>query len=728
MRRSIVSVSSRPPKIEATPLRDAPAARGVWLAALALVLAGVAAYHNSFSGPFVFDDRAAIVDNPSIRRLGALADVLAPARQGGLTVAGRPLVNLSLAVNFAISGTETWSYHGFNLLVHLAAGLALFGIVRRTLHACDVLPGGLGRRDSTLIALSAAGLWMLHPLQTESVTYVVQRAESLAGLMVLLMLYAFVRGVGLASSGAEPARRGWWVASVGACVGAMASKEVAVSAPLLVLLYDRTFVSGGFGAAWRARRGYYMALGGSWLLLAVLVFGTGNRGGTAGFGAAMSPWAYALTQCRAIVHYVRLSFWPEPLVFDYGIATVRDLGAVLPQVLGVLTLVGATLWALWRRPVAGYLGAWFLALLAPSSSFVPVVTQTMAEHRMYLALAAPVVALVVASLRIGRGVIWGWGVVALACAVATSARNTAYRSEIALWADTAAKIPANARAHNNLGEARFRAGEVEAAIASYRRALALQPRYPETHYNLGVALAARGELAAAIQHYEAALHIDPDYPEALNNLGNALVAAGRVGEALPRYEEAIARKPAFAEAQNNLGNALLQLGRAREALPRFEAALQLKPDYAEAIYNLGNAYAALGDMPRALQCYRTAIALRPGYAEAHVNAGNAALALARPDEAVAYYQHAIAARPELPDAHANLGSVLLDLGRWADAVPEFETVLRLAPARVEAHRALGFALAKLGRTTDAVAHYEHYLRAAPGDREAQAELAALQKR
>ncbi len=718
--------ASRPSSQPETIVSPAPrVGRAVGLAGLALVLAGVAAYHNSFSTPFVFDDLAAIVDNPSIRRLGALGEVLAPARQGGLTVAGRPLVNLSFALNYAISGTQVWSYHVFNLAIHLAAGLALFGLVRRTLEGRGRGPARESfspRPGATAPALAAAALWTLHPLQTESVTYVVQRAESLAGLLVLLTLYAFVRG-------ATVARGGWLVASVAACAGAMASKEVAVAAPLLVLLYDRTFVSGTFGAAWRARRGYYLALAATWLLLLVLVLGTGGRGGTAGFGTAISPWSYALTQCRAIVHYLRLCLWPEPLVFDYGIATVRTAGEVGWQALGVLGLVGGTLWALWRRPVAGFFGAWFLALLAPSSSFVPVVTQTMAEHRMYLPLAAVVVAVVaVSSVRLGRGAQLGWGLAALACLFATAARNTAYRSALALWADTAEKFPTNARAHNNLGEARFRAGQNADAIASYRRALELQPRYPETHYNLGVALAARGELPAAIAHYETALRIDPDYPQALNNLGNALVAAGRVADALPRYEEALARQPAFAEAHNNLGNALLQLGRAREALPHFETARRLRPDYAEASYNCGNTCAALGDMPRALECYRAALALKPDYAEAHVNAGNALLALARPAEAVAHYEHAIALRPDLSDAHANLGSVLLDLERWAEAVPQFETVLRLDPGAAPAHRALGFALAKLGRTADAIAHYEQYLRAAPGDTEARAELATLRGR
>ncbi|HEY8995225.1 MAG TPA: hypothetical protein VIM71_11225, partial [Lacunisphaera sp.] len=250
-----------------------------WIAGLSLVVGLV--YANSFTGPFVFDDLPAIADNPSIRRLRPLGAVLAPDLDGGVTVSGRPLVNFSLAVNYALGGKGVASYHATNLLIHMLAGLVLLGVVRRTL-----------RRSSSVVLRENAGsvggftalLWLLHPLQTESVTYIVQRAEALMGLCYLLSLYGFIR----ATEATRPGR--WFALSVMACLLGMACKEVMVSAPLMILLYDRTFVAGTFRAAWQHRWRYYLALAATWLVLAWLVAGTTGRGGTAGFGTTVGSW------------------------------------------------------------------------------------------------------------------------------------------------------------------------------------------------------------------------------------------------------------------------------------------------------------------------------------------------------------------------------------------------------------------------------------------------------
>ncbi len=689
-----------------------------WLGTL-LVAAVAAAWANSFSGPFVFDDLPAIAENTSIRRLWPLSEVLFPAQAGGITTSGRPLLNLTFALNYRVSGPAVWSYHAANLAIHAAATLLLFGFVRRTLRV-PVLAGRFGER-STAIAAVVAAIWGLHPLQTESVTYVVQRAESLAGMFVLLVLYAFARA---AEAGPRAGR--WSAVAVAACALGMATKEIVAVAPLLALLWDRAFAAGGWREAWRRRGAVHLGLAAAWVLLAGLVAAAGGRGGTAGFGAGITPWTYALTQCRALAAYAGLAVWPHPLVFDYGLGTERHLGAVLPQALAVCALLGAAAWALVRRPALGFVGAWCFGLLAPSSSFVPIVTQTMAEHRLYLPLAAPVALAVCGCSLVGRrGLLLGGAAAAVALALATAARNRDYRSELALWADTAAKLPGNARAHNNLGQARFRAGEIDAAVASYRRALALQPDYPETHYNLGVAHARQDRIDEAIASYGRALAVQPDYPEALNNLGNALARAGRPADALARYAEAVRRRPGFAEAHNNLGNALAQLDRAAEAEPHFRRALALRPDYAEAHYNWGNALAAGGRMAEALARYEAAVKLNPGYAEAQVNAGNALLALGRPAEAVAAYTRAAALAPDLPDAPFNLASALLELGRWGDAVPALERALALRADFPAARRALGYALARLGRTAEALRHYEAYLRAVPDDADVRAEVLRL---
>jgi hypothetical protein len=434
------------------------------LAALLIVSAGLATYSNSFQGPLIFDDAESIAQNPTIRHLWPVGPVLSPPAGG--TVAGRPLLNLTLAINYAIGGSDVRGYHTINLALHLLAALVLMGVVRRTLQS----PTLCSRYGAAALPLAAAAglLWVLHPLQTESVTYLVQRTESLAGLFYLLTLYAVIRG---ARPGAVHPRI-WNVLAVAACLLGAASKEVVVTAPLVVLAYDRTFLTGSFREAWRRRRRLYLALACTWPLLALLILRNylllngGWHPSSSGFDTGINPWQYALTQAWAITHYLRLTFWPSPLILDYGAWLARGPREVWPAALLVGLLLAGTAVAMWRRPALGFLGVWFFACLAPTSSLMPIARQTIAEHRMYLALAAPVTLVTVAAWtlccrlwpiagdgaapgirRLARlSVLLPLALAAALLATATYQRNHDYRSALSLWQDTSRKRPDNPRA------------------------------------------------------------------------------------------------------------------------------------------------------------------------------------------------------------------------------------------------------------------------------------------
>jgi Tfp pilus assembly protein PilF len=593
----------------------------VLLAGGILVLAVLAAYSGSFAAPFVFDDVPSIAENPTIRHLWPLRPVLHPPSANGMTVGGRPLLNFSLALNYAISGAEVWSYHALNLLIHLLAGLTLFGIVRRTLagpvgaQACCAHLQGRSKPaplQMNALALAIALLWTLHPLQTESVTYVVQRAESLMGLFYLLTLYCFVRG----ATATRPAV--WMACSFLACLAGMATKEVMVSAPVLVLLYDRTFLAGSFRGAWRQRGRWHLGLAATWLLLAWLVVGNAGRGGTTGFRGGMAWPDYALTQCAAIPHYLRLAFWPHPLVFDYGEAVVR--GAVTPYVLLLVLLLGATVFALWRRPALGFLGAWFFLILAPTSSVVPVATQIMAEHRIYLPLAAVIALAIVGGYALaGSRSLLVWLAAAVGLGWLTARRNVDYRSELTLWRSTVAAYPDNPRAHSNLGLALFESGQLSEAIAQYDAALRLAPDSAEIHNNLGNVLFLTGQPEAAMAEFGEALRLDPGFAKAHYNRGTLLVQLGRLPDAVTEYEAALRSNPDYADAHNNLGNVMFQLGLLPEAIAHYEWALRLEPESAEAHNNLGSALLQSGRIDKAARQFAEALRLRPDYAKARAN-------------------------------------------------------------------------------------------------------------
>jgi tetratricopeptide (TPR) repeat protein len=594
-----------------------------------IVVAALAAYHNSFQGPFVFDDRGSIVENPVIRHLWPLSRALT-AYEPFMTVDGRPVVSFSLAINFAIDGLHVWGYHAFNLGIHLLAALTLYGIVRRTL----LRPSLRQRFGSAALPLAVviAVLWVVHPLQTESVTYVVQRTESMMGLFYLLTLYCAIRG---AESGSPTV---WYLLSITSCLLGMATKEVMVSAPLMVLLYDRTFLAGSFPEAWRRRWRLYLGLAATWTLLGCLVAISGNRGGSAGIGTGMAWQAYALTQFRAIAHYLRLTVWPHPLVFDHGNEVANGLGEILPSALVVVALLIGTCFAVRRWPSIGFLGIWFFAILAPTSSVLPVASQTIAEHRMYLPLAAVVSAVVVGAFEIGKrllhrllGTVLGYvasGLVVLLFTFLTVQRNQVYHSAVRLWQETVQRAPGNPRAHCLLGNALFQAGKVQDAIEQYERALSLQRDYADAHNDLGMALIEQGRLQEAISQYEQALQVGPD-AGVHNNMGVALMRLGRLQEAVSQYQQALQLRPDYAEAHNNLGIALVRLGKVQEAMVHWQRALEIMPDCAEAHNNMGNALLDLGDVQKAIEHYEQALRINPDYAQAQRNLARARDALAR---------------------------------------------------------------------------------------------------
>ena len=697
------------------PLADSKAK--VRIAAGILIAAGFAAYANTLRVPFFFDDPIAILENPSIRNLALFGEVLSPPNNGS-GVTGRPIVNLSLAINYAFGGTNPAGYHVANILLHALGALALFGIVRRTL----LLPSLHDRFSvaSLPVAFLSAGLWLLHPLQTESVTCVIQRTELLVGLFYLLTLYGFVRAT-------ESTSLIWPAVSVAACFLGMASKEVMVSAPLMVLLYDRAFVAGSFTEAWRRRRVLYAGLTASWLMLAYLVISTGGtRGEAAGFGVGITWWSYALKQCEAIILYLKLTVWPNPLVVFYGIDVVTDPTQVWPQALLLVALVGATLWAAWRKPMLGFVGLWFFAILAPSSSVVPLATQTVSEHRMYLPLAAPIViGLVALYVGAGRRGLAVAGVATLALGLVSHARNTDYRSELAIWTDTVAKVPRNVRAHVILGATHSAAGNTAAALAAVQTALRLDPNSPEALNNFATLAIDAGRPAEALEPCRRAIRLKPKFALAHNNLGVALLRTGQVAEGAAHLRTALALKPDFAKAHCNLASALLELGDAAKAIEHAERALQLQPDFPLALFHLSSAFLQKKQPDRAIAALEAAVRLQPDYAEAHSNLGGLLYQAGDPARALPHFEAAVRSKPAYVDARSNLGSALFQTGRLDEAVTHYRAALQLRPDHAETHFNLALALTRLGRNAEAIVEHEAVLRLNPNDARARGEHARL---
>ena len=578
-----------------------PSARSrlpVALAALALAAAGTWAYSTSFGGVFVCDDGPAIVDNPNIKALLPLGRAMTAPSEA--TVSGRPIPSLTLALNYTLAPPEArdvlappaaglgpdsaalfhrnlWGYHFMNLVIHLAAGLTLFGVMRRT-FAARMEAGDRGRTQgkgaaqpgsesgvqgifgglraslasaATPLAFSIALIWIVHPLQTQSVTYIVQRVESLMGLFYLLTLYCAIRA-------ARPGlRRTWWaVGSIAACALGMGSKEVMVTAPLMVVLWYTTF-----RVNWRRRHLLYAGLASTWLVLVALV-ASETRSRSVGFHLGWTAWSYLMTQAGVLVHYLRLSFVPVPLVFDYGWPKAQSLAEVAPEATLLVILLALTTVGLVRRWPIALAGAWFFAILAPTSSVLPITTEIASEHRMYLPVAAIItlavlgahqtarhlIPRVLASENVRRRVALTAGIILVATVAAafsemTRARNRDYWSDEGLWFDTVQKRPMNAHARagyavNLVAQERWAEAETQ-----LRLAVQLDPSHEHAHMNLGSALCALGRVDEGIGHLERARALAPGLPETYGLLGEAYASKGNMALALQHFSRAIQLLP-----------------------------------------------------------------------------------------------------------------------------------------------------------------------------------------
>lgn len=535
-----------------------------WLALIAIAVAGYFAYGNGFEGVFLFDDHVDIDGNAAIRDLSSPWRVIREQGQSG--VSGRPLVALSYAVNYELHELRLWGWHATNLAIHVLAAFALFGVVRRGLKLSSHFERL--RSSATSVAFATALVWVVHPLTTGSVMYLGQRVESLMGMLFLVAFYCALRG--FTAVRAWP----WYVASVLATMASAACKEVAVALPVLVLLFDWLFVRGAPKEVWRVRKGFYASLFATWLWIGLLVWTAQGRSESVGFEYDhVGVWAYLKTQAWAVTRYLRLSLWPSPLIFDYGKRPITEVAQWLPNGLFLIALLAGTLVGFIKRQPLAFLGAWWFVILAPTSSFLPIVTELIVEHRAYLPLAA-VALLVVLGLhalcaRLGAAIALIPVAIALAIGLAllTRVRNLDYRDEMAMWADVVEKLPSNDRAHTSYANNWIfvRQREEQLAQQASAQGLAAQAR---AHSE-----AARKALERAGEHFAKAAQLAPEDPDWHTNLGAYYLDTGRVAEAIRELELARAGRPTFGTTLQSLGEAYARTNEIDKAIEAFEAAL-----------------------------------------------------------------------------------------------------------------------------------------------------------
>jgi tetratricopeptide (TPR) repeat protein len=692
------------------------------LCALVLICAGAVAYANSLSGPFIVDDAVTIIDNPHIRQLWPLSGTLVTDQES--TVAGRPLVNLSFAINYAMGGLHVGGYHLVNIVLHVLCALLLFGVVRRTLA---LPPLHLAERSPS-IALATALLWLVHPLNTEAVDYVTQRTELMMGACYLLALYASIRARDAARTGnvsgkgehapSRPrpgasvpslsrAASGWLVLAVVACGLGMACKESMVTAPVMIWLYDRTFHDETRQTRWP----FHAGLIATWLLLAGLSW-SGPRIHSAGWSAGVSVWTYLLNQAVMIVRYLRLTLWPADLVLGYGYPRPLALGDVLPYAVFVGALLGLTIASLRTAPRLGFLGAWFFVTLAPTSSVVPIATEVGAERRMYLPLMALILLVVLAidwltrhlptlsrgATRPGPGAaappgapsgrlesaVWLVIIATLAtgCGLATRSRNREYQSGLTMAQTVLARWPTG-YAHLLLASELSSAGDHQAALGHLREAVLDVPR---AQYALGAELLQAGQWDAALDHLQTFVRQEPlmfEVVSARNQIGRILMRRRDFEGAAEQFRLVLRMRPTFSEAHGHLADALVGAQQFPEAINEYQQYLIDHPRDTEALRNLGVALEKTGRSTEAIAALRQALSIDPADAAAARDAAIVEFNHENYPGTVAFARQALQTNPSDAVAHDLLGLSLGFQSHFDEAVPEFERAVKLAPTNLE---------------------------------------------
>ncbi len=583
--------------------------------ALVYVLLTFLTYSNTFQSSFHLDDRPSIVYNFNIRNITNLRQIwdFWPTRF---------VTYLSFALNYLFGQLNPFGYHLVNLIVHLTCGFLVWWLVLLVFSA-PILKEERFTKPAPIIAFFTGLIFLIHPVQTQAVTYIVQRATSLAGMFCLASLCLYLRWR-LSPPGRTT--KICYTASLVTGLLAIFSKESAIILPFL-LLFSETFLFPS------ERKSAKKSLAPFLVLVLVIPFTMAVTGSVSFKEMRRScegpvgilPFHYLLTQFRVVVTYLRLLFLPINQNLDYDYPVFRTLWT--PPVLLSLALLMALLTTGFKlrknHPLFSFAIFFFFLSLLPESSFIPI-RDVIFEHRLYLPLfgyALFLVGLLSYLLRRKSSLtlLVILSLLTTGYAGATYQRNKVWRNEITLWEDAVKKSPFKPRAHTNLGLAYDAAGEFDRALAEYSRALQINPEYAEAYCSRANTYYYLGEYQKAINDYNRAIALKPYRADFYFSRGFARGKTGDLKGAISDWTETLRLDRYCAEAYYNRGFAYYLMADLTQAIADYTSALTIYPKYRDAYYNRGVAYAKKGEVGKAIEDFNRTIALSPQYAEAYYN-------------------------------------------------------------------------------------------------------------
>jgi protein O-mannosyl-transferase len=587
-----------------------------------IALLGLLVYGQTLHVLWYFDDLPNIVENPVIR------DLTLATRS--LLTSGRGLAQWSFALNYRFAGLEVTGYHLVNIAIHLVTAGFVQAILRRLFPPASWLP------------LLGALLFLVHPLQTQAVTYIVQRMTSLSGLCFFLALYLYIRGrETLVATGNCFSRRHvlYYLASLFAGAAAVLIKQNAAILPLALLLFDAYFLSKEGVGNWQKRLLYVLPffVVPLWLtvvqLLLPLAQGTGfaelTGAGSLVNQQQISSLHYLATEFSVIWLYLRLLVLPYGQALDYGYPVVESLltGKTILALLGIIVVLWGACACRKRMPLVSFGIFWFFLALSVESSLIPL--DPVFEHRLYVPLFGFVLVVLGLLQRLPQH---RWGEVILLLllpllAVTAWQRNALWNDPIAFYESNLRWAPWSERVRVALSKEYLDAGRYDEALALLERALQINPNYVDAYQNLSFLYIERSQYDRAMEILLRGLRIDPFSARLNDNIGTLYEKIGQSGLAITHLQRAIALDPSFAKAYLSLGAVYAENGQPQQAIENYRKAIALTDRNVDAHFNLGVIFYRQKRLREAQQEFLLATEQAPGDAEALANLARISLEL-----------------------------------------------------------------------------------------------------
>ncbi|UCD83573.1 MAG: tetratricopeptide repeat protein [Deltaproteobacteria bacterium] len=547
-------------------------------------------YQNSFGAGFQFDDFKAIVDNASIRDIKNLPLIFS-------SNGTRPILFLSFALNYHFGGASTWGYHLVNLLLHILNGVLVYLII--VVLSKTYSPNSLNRR-ANVVAIFPTVFFLVHPIQTEAVTYVISRSSVLCTTFYLLSLYLFIRTRenGKPALSINPGRTGNFIFSIIFFLLALFTKETAATLPIIIILYDYVFIlrrkPENIKGMFRLGLNYIPF----WIiLLSLLILRYSTLGALGNTEFSRSMYSNILSGLHVMVGYLNLFFFPhnQSADPDFSASTSLREPEVIFSILIIAVIIIVALRLYKKIPLFSFGIFWYFIALLPTSSIISL-QDVMAEHRAYLpsiGFFMSIGALIAkfsedmagkqyfrfyASRLIGALIL-----VFMIFSVGTIKRNLVWIGNINLWKDATKKAPLKDRVHANLGLSYEQRGLLDEAIIEYNRCLKINPVNVEAIFDLGNTYHKKGWIDKAIEQYRKSISLDPKHTKSHFNLGIMLYKQDLNYEAIEEFEETLRLNPNYADAHSNLGVVYYNnLKDNKRALFHFRRALKLNPNVEQA--------------------------------------------------------------------------------------------------------------------------------------------------